>query len=82
MVYSGAWGGGELIHEKDQKSKISWHCPFNLPEVAGLFFFLSQDEYQYDTSEVKAPEKKGTVWDFYNHKSNSKNIFGVLIFNF
>jgi hypothetical protein len=27
MIYSGAWG--KLIHEKNQKSKISWHCPFN-----------------------------------------------------
>jgi hypothetical protein len=26
MVHSGAWG--KLIHEKNQKSKISWHCPF------------------------------------------------------
>jgi hypothetical protein len=26
MVYSGAWG--KPIHEKNQKSKISWHCPF------------------------------------------------------
>ncbi len=26
MVYSVAWG--KLIHEKNQKSKISWHCPF------------------------------------------------------
>ncbi len=26
LVYSGAWG--KLIHEKKQKSKISWHCPF------------------------------------------------------
>ncbi len=33
MVYSGAWG--KLIHEKYQKSKISWYCPFNL-----CFFFL------------------------------------------
>jgi hypothetical protein len=24
----GAWG--KLIHEKKQKSKISWHCPFKL----------------------------------------------------
>jgi hypothetical protein len=22
------WGGGELIDEKNQKQKISWHCPF------------------------------------------------------
>jgi hypothetical protein len=27
IVYSGAWE--KLIHEKNQKSKISWHCPFN-----------------------------------------------------
>ncbi len=27
IVYSDAWG--KLIHEKNQKSKISWHCPFN-----------------------------------------------------
>ncbi len=26
MVYSGS--RGKLIHEKNQKSKISWHCPF------------------------------------------------------
>ncbi len=27
--YSGAWG--KLIHEKNLKSKILWHCPFKLP---------------------------------------------------
>ncbi len=26
LGYSGA--GGKLIHEKNQKQKISWHCPF------------------------------------------------------
>jgi hypothetical protein len=26
MDYSGA--GGKLIHQKNQKQKISWHCPF------------------------------------------------------
>jgi hypothetical protein len=29
MVYSDAWG--KLIHEKNHKSKISWHCPINRP---------------------------------------------------
>jgi hypothetical protein len=24
------WGGGKLIHEKNQKQKISWHCPFKV----------------------------------------------------
>ncbi len=28
MEYSGAWG--ELIHEKNLKSKILWHYPFKL----------------------------------------------------
>ncbi len=23
------WGWGKLIHEKNQKQKILWHCPFN-----------------------------------------------------
>ncbi len=31
MGYSGAGGG--LIHEQNQKQKISWHCPFNLPRT-------------------------------------------------
>jgi hypothetical protein len=29
--YSGA--GGKLIHEKNQKQQISWHCPFNIMAV-------------------------------------------------
>ncbi len=39
MVYSGDWG--KLIHEKNQKSKISWHCPFKgtwLQNVLSIFF--------------------------------------------
>ncbi len=32
MEYSGA--GGKLIHEKNQKQKISWHCPFKLVKSA------------------------------------------------
>ncbi len=28
MEYSGV--GEKLIHEKNQKQKISWHCPFKL----------------------------------------------------
>jgi|LakMenEpi03Aug12_release.lakeMendotaPanAssembly.Ray.scaffolds.fasta_scaffold395430_1 hypothetical protein len=33
MEYSGA--GGKLIHEKNQKQKISWHCPFS-PIAIGI----------------------------------------------
>ncbi len=37
-------GLGKLIHEKKQKSKISWHCPFNVGHVrfaSKIIFFLS-----------------------------------------
>ncbi len=33
-VVMGLWGwggGGEMIHEKNQKQRISWHCPFKTP---------------------------------------------------
>ncbi len=33
MEYSGA--GGKLIHEKKQKQKISWHCPFKTTFARG-----------------------------------------------
>jgi hypothetical protein len=26
MLFSGAWG--KIIHEKNLKQKISWHCPY------------------------------------------------------
>ncbi len=32
MGYSGA--GGKLIHKKNQKQKISWHCPFKAALLA------------------------------------------------
>jgi hypothetical protein len=32
IVYSGAWG--KLIHEKNQKSKISRHCSFIIRKKA------------------------------------------------
>ncbi len=42
MQYSGA--GGKLIHQKNQKQKISWHCPFNeVPWVHSLQWFLKVD---------------------------------------
>ncbi len=36
MEYSGA--GGKLIHEKNQKQKISWHCPFKLALIRRALF--------------------------------------------
>ncbi len=37
IEYSGA--GGKLIHEKNQKQKISWHCPFNNLKFVPYFCF-------------------------------------------
>ncbi len=30
-LFLGAWG--KMIHEKNQKQKISWHCPFNYSSI-------------------------------------------------
>ncbi len=40
MEYSGA--GGKLIHEKNQKQKISWHCPFKCKVITNdLLIYVS-----------------------------------------
>ncbi len=31
MLFSGAWG--KMIHEKNLKQKILWHCPFNYKDT-------------------------------------------------
>ena len=38
MEYLGA--GGKLIHEKNQKQKISWHCPFKMALCIVLYALL------------------------------------------
>jgi hypothetical protein len=38
MGYSGPWR--KLIHEKNIKSKISWHCPFKLPFACTKLYIL------------------------------------------
>jgi hypothetical protein len=54
MGYSGA--GGKLIHEKNQKQKISWHCPFKL--AAEYLMATTTDQTAVDSGE-------GTyVWDY------------------
>jgi hypothetical protein len=46
LVNSGAWG--KLIHEKKQKSKISWHCPFKAEDVA---------EVRHEQNKAIGPEE-------------------------
>jgi hypothetical protein len=53
MVYSGAWG--KLIYEKNQKSKISWHCPFKGTTMALTFFVMNYEhtvQYLYTSMQM------------------------------
>ncbi len=38
MGYSGA--GGKLIHKRNQKQKISWHCPLKRDWITSCIFFF------------------------------------------
>ncbi len=46
MLLSGAWG--KVIHEKNLKQKISWHCPFKpgffRPEKSVIWGVADADE--------------------------------------
>ncbi len=39
MQYSGA--GGKLIHQKNQKQKISWHSPFKVNLKAKIYIYVN-----------------------------------------
>ncbi len=60
MEYSGA--GGKLIHEKIQKQKISWYCPFKLlPREHGIVKKPSQATA--DTREQFIPNPSGQAFE-------------------
>jgi hypothetical protein len=65
MGYSGA--GGKLIHEKNQKQKISWHCPFKRPNfrLDGNTKIISQ----YCEDHVKT-----VLYDVHTTKSKTQVI--------
>ncbi len=50
IVWSEAWG--KLIQEKNQKQKISWHCPFKLRKKG---FLYRCDEIYFYTGLVTRP---------------------------
>ncbi len=60
MEYSGA--GGNLIHEKNQKQKISWHCPFN---------------GRGTLSNVQYKEGKSRMWVHNNHIFSLKFLYKI-----
>ncbi len=47
MGYSGA--GGKLIQEKNQKQKISWHCPFKFQIPSRVVSELSTQKTTLDS---------------------------------
>ncbi len=71
MGYSGA--GGKLIQEKNQKQKISWHCPFNqqfgrslycwnlIGQVFPHFYHHPRDTHLFLNEKVKA-KRKEVIW--------------------
>ncbi len=67
MEYSGA--GGKLIHEKNQKQKISWHCPFNLSvsdkRQASSFKFTINKQLQFSLTN-KQKQKSCSYWSTYS----------------
>jgi hypothetical protein len=63
MEYSGA--GVKLIHEKNQKQKISWHCPFKVGSIKKISHF------QLSFLQVKLKKRKlGMVGDKEQQQQN------------
>ena len=57
MVYSGDWG--KLIHEKNQKSKISWHCPFEVNSKAKIYIYVYSTTQRCPYKIIKILQLKG-----------------------
>ncbi len=51
--YSGA--GGKLIHEKNQKQKISWHCPFNHTSLKSIPMWSNKSIRLISSSLYRTP---------------------------
>ncbi len=67
MGYSGA--GGKLIDEKNQKQKISWHCPFK-----GNFSFWTKHIDQAQTGLFV-----NWMYAEFNSAKNTKKIYENLL---
>ncbi len=60
MLFSGAWG--KMIHEKNLKQKILWHCPFNgTVSTFGQTFF----KWSGRSSECGGESVKNS-WDLFS----------------
>ncbi len=78
MGYSGA--GGKLIHKKNQKQKISWHCPIKQSVILWpTLSFIFQTKYleycMFNTSPNHFHSKLSLVClNFYK-----ENLFKILL---
>jgi hypothetical protein len=83
MGYSGA--EGKLIHEKNQKQKISWHCPFNLCTNSrkGFTSFVDTCDPQ-DRLELTPTRSRGELallkWKEHLIFADSKSTGGFFLF--
>ncbi len=74
MEYSGA--GGKLIHEKNQKQKISWHCPFKCSNLTLLFYTRVLKIKEREVKKfVKETHFSQTFWKEINLQPNTKETF-------
>ena len=48
MGHSGA--GGKLIHKKNKKQKISWHCPFK--QIVIVYVVYDQNQCYFIVSKI------------------------------
>ncbi len=58
MLLSGA--SGKVIHEKNLKQKISWHCPFKKEKDFFLLFFSWFEDNLVSGFDKKTLKCKGT----------------------
>ncbi len=72
MEYSGAWG--KLIHEKNQKQKISWHCPFKEPR--NRFRSIDSARLGMVPELLKSFTNSGSDQDILNQ--NCKKLFTIV----
>jgi len=86
MEYS--WDGGKLIHEKNQKQKISWHCPF---KSANQVLFLFGGKVERANWTISLPVSRRNLWKkivnlvftkLYRHCTLQSIIFMVKVENF
>ncbi len=85
MGYSGA--GGKLIHEKNQKQKISWHCPFkgfHLFTLMRIYNGARSCFFHFDADPDPAFQNYATSGNWNKRKHNqikTDDICFLLFFN-